>query len=364
MSGPEQVEWLRREVEEHDNFRAALSWSQTSPEYAEKGLLLGIDLQWLWLLRGWLREGKESLTAALSQLENTESTLLKASGLRAAGYICSIQEDYPEAERFYREALAGSRELQDENGIAHAIVKLGVFARLRGDYNVAQMLFEECLEIENKLGDKTWISTCKLNLGRIHLYREEYDEASDVLQEGLQLAKESENWYDIASLLSALGLVSWSSGKLESAIEYSNQELDIWNTLENQNDIASSLINLGLIETDRGELQKAEGYVAESLKILKESKQKEYTAWGFAALARLAYAKKDFPRSSGLFSAAEALLRSAGVTFPPALRTDIAAKLDSLQESLGGPIFEQISEEWARLPFDQVMGRALSSPPP
>ena len=61
LEGPRQVEWLDRLQTEHDNLRAALSWS------LERGIDLGPRiagaLSLFWYTRGYLSEGRTYLEA-------------------------------------------------------------------------------------------------------------------------------------------------------------------------------------------------------------------------------------------------------------------------------------------------------------
>jgi predicted ATPase/class 3 adenylate cyclase len=65
LTGPQQGVWLHRLETEHDNLRAALQWSQARQD-AETGLRLGGALWRFWLVRGYLREGRERLGRLLA----------------------------------------------------------------------------------------------------------------------------------------------------------------------------------------------------------------------------------------------------------------------------------------------------------
>src|SRR5215217_2338175 len=66
LRGPEVVTSLGRLETEHDNMRAALSWSLKSGE-AELGLRLGVALLWFWSARGYWSEGARWLEESLAK---------------------------------------------------------------------------------------------------------------------------------------------------------------------------------------------------------------------------------------------------------------------------------------------------------
>jgi len=56
LEGPAQLAWFARLDVEHDNLRAALTWSATDPGRATDGLRIGAALRWFWFVRGYHRE--------------------------------------------------------------------------------------------------------------------------------------------------------------------------------------------------------------------------------------------------------------------------------------------------------------------
>ena len=58
LSGPGQIDGLRRLQREHDNIRAALEWGLSSPACAQQAIELATGLIWFWVKRGLFEEGR------------------------------------------------------------------------------------------------------------------------------------------------------------------------------------------------------------------------------------------------------------------------------------------------------------------
>ena len=66
--------------------------------------------------------------------------------------------DYPEAEKLFREALAGYEGLGEEAGIARALDRLAMHFVVTGDDDQARPLFERSLGLFRRLGDSHGIA--------------------------------------------------------------------------------------------------------------------------------------------------------------------------------------------------------------
>ena len=77
QQGPEEAAWLERLDLEHDNMRAALSWTLQSEE-AELGMRLAGALWQFWDMRGYYGEGRRWLEEALAKDGRASAVRAKA----------------------------------------------------------------------------------------------------------------------------------------------------------------------------------------------------------------------------------------------------------------------------------------------
>src|SRR5579884_1260938 len=95
LRGPDQVAWLNRLAQEHDNLRMALEWCRAEEDAgAEAGLRLAGALWRFWRVRGYLSEGRERLEAALAQASASERTAQRAKALYGLAALAWGQGDY------------------------------------------------------------------------------------------------------------------------------------------------------------------------------------------------------------------------------------------------------------------------------
>ncbi|MEH2072312.1 MAG: tetratricopeptide repeat protein [Nostoc sp.] len=98
----------------------------------------------------------------------------KASALQLQGHIAGQRQNWAEAERLYKEALAIYRELEEEQDEAIALNNLGLLARSQGDYDRAKSYYKQALAIAEKQGNKESQATYCDNLGLLALARSPY----------------------------------------------------------------------------------------------------------------------------------------------------------------------------------------------
>ncbi|MBD2210729.1 tetratricopeptide repeat protein [Nostoc linckia FACHB-104] len=114
----------------------------------------------------------------------------KATAIQLQGLITAQHQNWAEAERLYKEALAIYRELGEEENEAIALNDLGGVARSQGQYDRAESYYKQALAIDEKLGDKEGQATVCNNLGNLALDCNRSTEARTWYECELTLAQE------------------------------------------------------------------------------------------------------------------------------------------------------------------------------
>lgn len=207
LLGPQQAPWFERLATEHDNLRAALAWSRAEKDGAEAGFRLTGALRWFWARRGYWREGREWLEAALERSAEVPPPA-SSQALLGATHFAWRRGDYGLATTLGQRGLARCQELRDKNGSASFLSALGIVALLQGDYERATALCEETLNLSREQGNKSLMGTQLTHLGVVARYQGDYDRATALYGESLALFREIGDKWNIALALRTMGDVA------------------------------------------------------------------------------------------------------------------------------------------------------------
>lgn len=210
LRGQSQGEWIGRFEAEHDNLRAALSWSlQHEPETA---LQIAAGSGRFWYVRSYGVEGRRMLHAALDAAPFAPPHT-RARALSHAGILADEAGDHDEAASYLETALEIFREAGDDHGMATALNSLGaVAARSRGDFESARRFFEQSLELRRKLHDEAAANLVMSNLAAIALSMGDLDGAESLLNETIPYDRATGNEWSLAISMLHLGRILWERG--------------------------------------------------------------------------------------------------------------------------------------------------------
>jgi predicted ATPase len=357
LVGPEQKEWLSKFEIDHDNFRVALEWSKSSPEFTESGLRLAGALSGFWRKRGYLSEGRERLTAMLQNPMTNNYPLSRAQVLAGAGQLAYLQSDYPATRAAFEESLSLFRSIGAEgiSGAASALLGLGNVDTEEGDYVNAPLLFEESLVLSREIGDKAGIADALRNLGWAAMRPGDYISAKERLQEALILFRDTGNIEGIASSLSGLGEIAVRQGEYQQSLNYLEESLDIRRTVGNKWGIAATLGTIAWAALGQGDLDRAAHMFWESLEVRKEIGDKGGLAWCLEKFAEIALLSENVEHAIVVYGAASQLRSSMGSVIDPADQPEYQRRLDYLKSHAGEELFDQIWKKGQSMRVDQVI---------
>ena len=322
-SGDQQI-WLERLETEHENLRAALSWSHADEGRTVNGLRLASSLGWFWSTRGHYSEGRRWLSNLIAAVPGGQADSVRAYALRGASSLASNQGDYAEAERLNEEALVIFRGVGDRNGIAQVLNNMATDACAHGNYAAARLMLDESMTIRMELGDQHGVSLVLCNLGVIALDLENFEEARSVFERGLAIQR----------------------------------------TLGNLRTIVPLTTNLGCALRALGDYPSAEASLAEALVISGELADRLQAAVCLEELAALGVAMEQPMRAAGLWGRAQRLREEIGSPLPDRSKRLLDQQVAEARHALADDeAFESAWKEGRDTPLEHVTKAVLEGRP-
>jgi ATP/maltotriose-dependent transcriptional regulator MalT len=317
-NGPLKAEGLDRFEREHNNFRAALAWSEDAASDPQLGLRLASALaNTFWPIRGYLHEGRSWLTRTLAR--SSERTALRAGVLDRAGYLALRQNDYLAASTSLDEALGIWRELGDKLGMAATLRNLGTVSHHQNDYQQAEHLLRDSLQLSRETGDRYSVGVSLRYFADLALDRAEYAEAIAAYEESLSVAR----------------------------------------MLNDAHGVAYALRGMGHMDRAQGEYPRARQRLRESLRLLNALRDRRCIPLCLEGLACTTVGPNWAERATRLLGAAQALQRTTGAPAPPREMADYQRTEADARAVLGDVRFESLLADGAALSLDAIMAYAL-----
>ena len=240
LRGAEEMVWLERLDQEHDNLRTALEWAMLK-DNPDVSLEFVSHLRWFLWVRGYLREGSEFIVRAMEKSQRASIPALAAARVTFGIFMVAFGE-YERAETSFQEGFMLYEGLGDEVGVGAARHYLAVSAGWQGDRVRLTALLEENLALWRKLGDKWWIAQTLDNLGGNSRGLPDPKKTAANLDEALTLWKEIGNKRGLARSTERLAQVMEALGNYGRAMQLNSEALSTLLELRDQWSFAQCLI--------------------------------------------------------------------------------------------------------------------------
>ncbi len=394
LTGAEQQRWFARLEREHANLRTALQWSLERQE-AVLTLRLSIALEWFWLNRYHLSEGRYWQEQALSASEGVEEVAsMRADLLNALGLLLLNQADYEGAARRCEESIALYRALGDTVGMAWPLQILAMVKLAQGVYSRARTLLEECLAYFSEAGHKSGCAYTLCHLAGLYGEQGEHEKACSCAQESLTLFQGLEDpggiEYALLYLARALFLSQWSTPAVHALLEEClaltkgvgfqypsvqallaevvlsegdtvmarsliEKSLAFARTEGYREDIPGTLIVCGRVTAAQGDYAAAQALYEESLALAKELGLKRVIPAGLEGVAAVVAAQGALSWAARLWGGVEAMRETMGTLIPPVYRADYEQSIAAARAQLGQRAFAAAWAEGRTMTLEQVL---------
>jgi len=192
LQGSHQLIWLDRLETEHDNLRAALSWTLGAGRSAydgdEQRVAIGLRLvnalSWFWYGHSHAADGRRWLELAIERVPVDAGPTLAPMMHGLA--ILLVQEGELERARAVLEHNVGIwRSMGDDEGLARGLNSLGAAYRSLAQPDAARVALAESVAVAQRIGSDARRSTALSNLSLVELDVGSPERAMSLLQEAI-----------------------------------------------------------------------------------------------------------------------------------------------------------------------------------
>jgi predicted ATPase/DNA-binding CsgD family transcriptional regulator len=250
LAGAEQLTWLARLEQEHDNLRAALNWLIAS-EQMELALRLESALFPFWTMHNHMSEGHHWLEKTLRE-KNEVSLTVRTKTLYAAASFSFFQGDNNKAAALFEECLHLAQASGDKHSLLLALNGLGHTALAQHRYTVVLHLGEENLLLAKEVGDRWKIAESFFLLAHGYFAQGRYPEARAAGEECLALSREFSEPSCLAHAIHLVSRIAYRQNDLAVACTLYQECLARAMDLDEQWLITACLIGLGEVAAALG----------------------------------------------------------------------------------------------------------------
>jgi DNA-binding CsgD family transcriptional regulator/tetratricopeptide (TPR) repeat protein len=360
LHGPDQLKWLERLEAEHDNMRAALSWTFERKEVEVALRLGGGALWWSWSLRGYHSEGRRWLEEALA-IDGRGSPESRAMALAGVGALASAQGDLDQAQKACEEGLdlLANEDREASEARMCLLSFLGWVAWGRKDYRRATQLYEESLALSREISNIWWLASSLSNLALVSHSLGDYERATELTEESMDLSRKQSDKLSLAFCLNNLAMVVYSQGDLERASQLTEESVALHRELGTRGVVDLGLCNLGWMALLQDDLGKAAELCRESLSHSWETGMTLTVQSALEGSACVAGAKGEAERAARLWGAAQTLHETRDIPRD----TDFLAEADACISDVRLGMEEEVWEEaWRKgqaMTLDEAVSYAL-----
>jgi tetratricopeptide (TPR) repeat protein len=247
LYGPAQLAALDRLEAEHDNLRAALTWSLApgptaipGAERVDTGLRLVEALAAFWHQHGHATEGRRWLQRAID-LASDDNGARVAAVAHGLGILLTQQNEFAAAAPLFERSLAIYRAAGDRNQEAKELNSLGITYGYAGDLDTARSLLEESAAVAREVGNEQRVAAALTNLGLVENFAGDLDRAAEVLREAVALDEKYGDQLGLALDRQALIMVSLRADRTGEARDLLFAGLDYVASAGNSDILATTL---------------------------------------------------------------------------------------------------------------------------
>lgn len=265
LKGPEQASWLWRLEVELDNIRAAMAVTFTGSVDAFIAVKMSLRMLSFWMLRGYVKEGRRFVKAALELPAIQASDLAQGHALYVSACLATSQSDHAEARAMLEICLHLRRRLGNPVDIAATLSTLSLARLQAGDAEGAAAAEQEALQIFRSQGDRLGEAIGQLHLAEIALVQSQIAQARTSLEPCLMIAREIKNQEVEGACQLVQGEIAFAAGDATDARRWFTRSLTVCREAGDKRGEANAVWWLGKTDFQMAELESSRQRLGEAL---------------------------------------------------------------------------------------------------
>ncbi len=223
------------------------------------------------------------------------------------GDIAREQRRWPQAEQRLQKSLQLAIEFKNTEAQARAYLSLGLLAQDQGLLPQAETYYLQALQILIKRNERYEQSYTYHQLGTVAQEQRQWQEAEQYYQQALQIRIEYDDRYNQAATYGQLGILASEQDQWEQAEQYYQQALQIFIAFGERYQQAVTYHKLGMVAFEQQSWQQAENHYRLALQLYGEYDDLHAQADSYAQLGLVALAQEQ------LQPGREYLLKALGI---------------------------------------------------
>ncbi|HUQ63366.1 MAG TPA: tetratricopeptide repeat protein [Acidimicrobiales bacterium] len=300
LSGQQSAgdDWIDDLEVDHDNLRAALSWSVGGDVVV--ALRLAVALTMFWHARGYFGEGQSWLAAALRAAARGGSQeelapALHCDALCGLASLATVRGDIDTAQAAAEQALGLARQANLAAQEARASNLFGHILLFTQEALRAKPELEKAVARARDLGDRGQLRSSLILLGRVRLYLGEIGEARAAFEECVTISKPNP-----PRALFCLALTAFAAGDDKLAQEQFEVAVLLLRQVRERYGVAVGLTHQAELARARGDKTTARALAQEGLEEARTMGAPYPEASCLCVLALLTWAEGDLPAAMRL----------------------------------------------------------------
>jgi len=358
LIGPEATRWLDVLEGEHDNVRAAFTWSCATGD-VESAARLEVALTRFFMNRGYLKEGWEWLTDLLARASELRP-LLRGQVKNSAVAVLFSLGDYRKAAAFGQEALTLLRPLGDAREIAHCTYRLGIAYMAMGDHARAAESLEESMRLWQDLGDRVLYAEALRHRGHVESRKGDYARATAMLEDAFDRLRSGGYRRGAAYAIRHLAMVKQYQNEFAQAENLLNEALAQFQDLGDKEGVTYTLSALASVCRRAGDLERAAACYRDSLTRAHEIGMNWAIVECLYGLGAIRAARGRPHKAAHLFGAGAKLCEAAQLSLPHAEQIDYDGVAAAVRRALGESAYARAISEGRAMTLGQAIEAALA----